>query len=183
MDLDAQQQLVSDAQQSPEGFGKLYDYYFPKIYNFVASRIRNRDDAEDVTGDVFMKVLENIHRFEWRGVPFTAWIFTIARNELNTYYRNHSRTSTQDIEKVYGLSEDEEKTSPHIKAAQSELADEVKKVMKDLPEKELTVVQLKFFSQLNNREIMHVTGLSESHVGVILYRTLRKIKPQLTYFA
>lgn len=183
MDLDAQQQLVSDAQQSPEGFGKLYDYYFPKIFNFVASKISNRDDAEDLTSDVFMKVLENIHRFEWRGVPFTAWIFTIARNELNSYYVKHAKTETQDIDKVYGLSEDEEKTSPHKNAARNELAEEVKKVMAGLPEKELTVVQLKFFSQLNNREIMHVTGLSESHVGVILYRTLRKMRPDLTSFA
>jgi len=183
MDLQDQQQLVTEAQQSNEGFGKLYDYYFPKVYAFVAFKTNSRDDAEDLTSEIFMKVLENIHNFEWRGIPFTGWLFKIARNTLNTYYAHHAKTATKDIDEVYGLSEDEEKTSPLKKAQKSELAEKVGEVMKELPERELTVVQLKFFSQLNNREIMHVTGLSESNVAIILYRTLRKIKPDLTYFA
>jgi RNA polymerase sigma-70 factor (ECF subfamily) len=183
MDLQDQQQLVTEAQQSTEGFGRLYDHYFPRVYSFVASKVSDRDDAEDLTSEIFMKILENIHSFEWRGVPFAAWIFRIARNTLNTYYARHAKKKTTDIEEVYGLAEDEEKTSPHVKAVKNELAEKVKEVMKELPVRELTVVQLKFFSQLNNREIMHVTGLSESNVAIILFRTLKKIKPDLTYFA
>ncbi len=183
MDLQDQQQLVTEAQQNPEGFGKLYDYYFPKVYAFIASKVNDRDDAEDITSEVFMKTLENIHSYEWRGIPFTGWLFKIARNTLNTYYVQHAKQTTKDIDEVYGLAEDEEKVSPHKNAARNELAEKVKEVMSELPERELTVVQLKFFSQLNNREIMDVTGLSESNVAIILYRTLRKIKPELTYFA
>jgi len=183
MDLQDQQKLVTDAQQSADGFGKLYDFYFPKIYAFVVSKVGNKDDAEDLVSEIFMKVLANIGSFEWRGIPFTSWIFRIARNDLNTYYVHHAKKKTVDIDEVYGVSDDEEKTSPHKKAAKNELAEKVKKVMSELPEKEMTVVQLKFFGELNNREIVHVTGLSESNVAVILYRTLRKIKPDLTYFA
>ncbi len=183
MDLQDQQKLVTEAQQSADGFGKLYDYYFPKVYAFVASRVGDRHDAEDLTSEIFMKVLENIHGFEWRGIPFAGWLFKIARNTLNTYYAHHSKTSTKDIDEVYGLSEDEEKSSPHKKAAKNELAEKVRDVMSDLPEREMTVIQLKFFGQLNNREIVHATGLSESNVAIILYRTLRKIKPDLTNFA
>ncbi len=183
MDLQDQQKLVAEAQQSPDGFGRLYDYFFPKVYAFVASKVGDRDDAEDLTSEIFMKVLENIHAYEWRGIPFGGWLFKIARNVLNTYYSQHAKTTTKDIDDVYGLAEDEEKTSPHKKAAQNELSEKVKKVMRELPEREVMVVQLKFFSQLNNREIMHVTGLSESNVAIILFRTLRKIKPELSYFA
>jgi RNA polymerase sigma-70 factor (ECF subfamily) len=183
MDLQDQQQLVSQAQQSAEGFGKLYDYYFPKVYAFVASRVHDRDDAEDLTSEVFMKILENIDSYQWRGVPFGGWLFKIARNCLNSYYASHAQSATTDLDEVDGLAEDEEKVSPHQNAARNELAEKVRNVMKGLPEREMTVVQLKFFSQLNNREIMEVTGLSESNVGIILFRTLKKIKPQLTYFA
>lgn len=183
MDLQDQQKLVTEAQQSPDGFGKLYDYFFPRVYAFLASKVSDRTDAEDLTSEVFMKVLENIHSFEWRGVPFAAWLFRIARNTLNTYYAQHAKKATIDIDEVHGLSEDEEKVSPHKNAERMELSAKVKEVMKDLPERELTVVHLKFFSQLNNREIVQVTGLSESNVAIILYRTLRKIKPDLTYFA
>ena len=182
MDLQEEQKLVENAQQSADGFGKLYDIYFSRVYGFVASRVKDRSDAEDLTSEIFMKVLENIHSFEWRGIPFGGWLFRIARNCLNSHYSNSSRSETKDIDEVYGLAEDEEKSSPHKNAARSELAQKVQQVMKELPERELAVVQMKFFGELNNREIMHATGLTESNVAIILYRTLRKIKPDLVYF-
>lgn len=183
MDLAEEKQLVMDAQSNTESFGKLYDYYFPKVYAFVAAKINDRTDAEDIVGDIFIKVLENLHQFEWRGFPFGAWVFRIARNALNDYYTQHGKKKTSDIEEAYDISEPEEKTSPHKKAFQEELSEKVKTILKDLPEREVNVLQLKFFSELSNREIMHVTGLSESNVAIILYRTLRKIKPDLQYFA
>ncbi len=182
MDIAEEQKLVIEARQSSDGFGKLYDYYFPKVYGFVKAKIANRTDAEDVVSEIFMKVLENLPKFEWRGLPFGAWVFTIARNTLNDYYRRTAKYKTSDIDEAYDVSHDEEKASPHIKASKNELMEIVKKVMNNLSEREATVVQLKFFSQLSNREIVHVTGLSESNVAVILYRTLRKIKPDLQYF-
>jgi RNA polymerase sigma-70 factor, ECF subfamily len=183
VDLTQEKQLVEAAKKNAENFGRLYDFYFPKVYAFVAAKVRDRDDAEDITGDIFMKVLENLPRYEWRGLPFGAWVFRIARNTLNDYYEKSAKTRTTDIDTAYGVSEDEEKTSPHKKAAKEELAGRVKEILADLPERELNVIQLKFFSEMNNREIMHITGLSESNVAVIIYRTLRKIKPDLKYFA
>lgn len=183
MDSGEEQKLVEDAKRSTEAFGKLYDHYFPKVFAFVASKVNNRHDAEDLTSDIFIKVVENIGSFKWQGVPFAAWVFKIARNTLNDYYYKTNRTKISDIDEAFDIKEDEEKTSPHKKAAQEELSATVKKVMTQLPEREVEVLQLKFFSQLSNREIVHVTGLSESNVAVILYRTLRKIKPDLQYFA
>jgi RNA polymerase sigma-70 factor, ECF subfamily len=183
VDLLEEQQLVEKAKKDSECFGKLYDAYFPKVYAFIAAKIYDRDDVEDLVSETFMKALENLPRFEWRGVPFGAWIFRIARNTLNDYYEKHGKTKTTDIDTAYGVKEDEEKTSPFKKAALGELSEKVQEVLSSLPERELQVVQLKFFSELNNREIVKVTGLSESNVAVILYRTLRKIKPDLQYFA
>lgn len=183
MELAEQKQLAEAAKTDSASFGKLYDYYFPKVYAFVASKVHNKSDAEDITSEIFIKVLENIQKFEWRGVPFTAWLFRIARNCLNNHYNFSNKYKTNDIEEMYDLAEDEDKTSPHKKAKEEELSTRVQGLLKDLPERDVTVVQLKFFSQLNNREIMKVTGLSESNVAIILYRTLRKIKPDLQYFA
>ncbi len=174
---------MEQAKENSESFGKLYDYYFPKVYGFVAAKVYDRDDAEDITGDIFVKILENLHNFEWRGLPFGAWIFRIARNTINDYYTKHGKTKVASIDEVYGLSEDEEKTSPHKKAAKEELAEKVKEILDDLPERDLNVIHLKFFSELSNREIVDVMGISESNVAVILYRALRKIKPELKHFA
>lgn len=183
VDLKQEQQLVEMAKKDPESFGKLYDYYFPKLYSFVAAKVYDRDEAEDLVSEIFTKVLENLHKFEWRGYPFGAWLFRIARNTLNDYYIKANKTRVVDIEEVPGIKEDEAKTSPHKLAAENELSDKVKEILKDLPERELSVIHLKFFCGLSNREITHVVGLSESNVGVILYRTLREIKPDLQYFA
>ena len=181
MDLAEQQKLVEEAKHSTESFGRLYDYYFPKVYGFVASKISDRDDAEDLTSEIFMKALEHLPQYEWRGIPFTGWLFRIARNALNDYYGRYARKPA-GIDEAHELAEDEEKTSPHKKAAQEELSGTVRKILSALPEREVNVLQLKFFSQMNNREIMQATGLSESNVAIILYRTLRKIKPGLKYF-
>ena len=183
MDLQDQQQLVCEAQQSPDGFGRLYDYYFPKVYAFVACKVWNGDDAEDIVSEVFMVVLQKIHAYEWRGIPITGWIFGIACNELKTYFERNAKIDPVQTEELEHLADDGDQTSPHKNAVRSELGREIRKVMKGLPERELTVVQLRFFSQLTNLEIVEVTGLSATNVATILFRTLRKMKPELTSFA
>lgn len=182
MELLEEKQLVEDAKSDSESFARLYDRYFPKIYGYVAAKVGNRSDAEDIVSDVFMKALENLHTFEWRGIPFAAWLFTIARNTLNNFYSKHQKSRTSELLENVHRTEDKE-SSPTKKAAEGELAARVREVLDQLPKRDLQVVELKFFGQMTNREIVSATGLSESHVAVILYRTLRKIKPDLQYFA
>jgi RNA polymerase sigma-70 factor (ECF subfamily) len=183
MDLNEEQQLVEDAKTDSASFGKLYDYYFPKIYGYIAAKVNDRDDVEDLVSTTFMKALENLPKYEWRGIPFAAWLFTIARNTLNNYYVKSGKNRHLELDEGRLVVDKDKNESPMKKAEQEELADKVKKVLNNLPEREITVVQLKFFSQMTNREIMDITGLSESNVAVILYRTLRKIKSDLKYFA
>jgi len=179
MNLEEEKQLVDDARTDSASFGKLYDFYFGKVFGFVAAKVNDRGDAEDITSEVFMKALENLDNFEWRGMPFAAWLFTIARNTIINYYEKSGRTKHSSLDEAFHVKDDKREVSPHKKAEQEELSSKVRHVLGQLSEKELNVVQLKFFGELNNREIMKVTGLSESNVGIILYRTLRKIKPDL----
>ncbi len=183
MDLTEEQQLVEDAKTDGASFAKLYDYYFPKVFAYTAAKVSDRSDAEDLVSETFMKILENLPRYENRGLPFGAWVFTIARNNLNNYYGKHSRSQHSELEEGRFIVDDEKQKSPKKKAEEEELASKVKEVLNILPERDLNVIQLKFFAQMNNREIMHITGLSESNVAVIIFRTLKKIKPDLKYFA
>lgn len=183
MDLNEELQLVEDAKTDSASFAKLYDYYFPKVFAYVMAKVGDRNDAEDLVSETFMKVLEHLPRYENRGLPFGAWVFTIARNNINNFYGKSSRSKHSELKEGRFIVDEEKQKSPRRKAEEEELATKVKEILKDLPERELNVIQLKFFSQLSNREIMHVTGLSESNVAVILFRTLKKIKPDLKYFA
>src|SRR5947209_19794676 len=72
--------LVEAAQKDPSRFGDLYEVNFARVYAFVASRVHDRDAAQDLTSDVFHKALANLSRFEWRGVPFAAWLLRIESN-------------------------------------------------------------------------------------------------------
>src|SRR6266446_2792259 len=74
--------LIEAAQKDPRRFGDLYEVNFARVYAFVASRVHDRDAAQDLTSDVFHKALANLSRFEWRGVPFAAWLLRIAANAI-----------------------------------------------------------------------------------------------------
>src|SRR5205807_5626158 len=76
------ERLVAAAQRDPRRFGVLYERNFDLVYAFVARRVPSRPEAEDITATVFYKALANLAGFEWRGVPFAAWLVRIASNEI-----------------------------------------------------------------------------------------------------
>lgn len=182
MDIATEKQLVLAAKTDSDSFAKLYDYYFPKVYAFVASKIYDQDVAEDLVSDIFMKMLKALPNFEWRGLPFAAWVFRIARNRINDYIRDLHKTQHVDIDNIKESLHQKESESPVTKAKQSELHKKVTELMKNLPEREADVIKLKFFVELSNKEIAEALAITESNVGVIIFRTLKLLKPELENF-
>ena len=72
-----ERRLVEAAQRDPACFAQLYENNFERVYAFVARRVRDRDQAQDLTADVFHRALANLSRFQWRGTPFAAWLLRI----------------------------------------------------------------------------------------------------------
>src|SRR6185436_2875022 len=92
--MDASEQaLVEAAKKDPSSFAALYEAHFERIYAFVAHRVRDRSIAEDLTAEVFRRALAAIGRFEWRGVPFAAWLYRIAANEIADHAAKATRES------------------------------------------------------------------------------------------
>src|SRR5215469_7622214 len=83
--------LIEAAQQDPSRFAELYEKNFHRVYAFVARRLRDRAEAEDVTAEVFHEALSNLGRFQWRGAPFAAWLLRIAANTLADRRRRAAR--------------------------------------------------------------------------------------------
>src|SRR5437773_1675218 len=79
---EAERLLIEAAQRDPRRFAELYEDNFERVYAFIVRRVRDRDEAEDLTSEVFHQALANLARFEWRGVPFAAWLFRIAANAI-----------------------------------------------------------------------------------------------------
>lgn len=174
--------IIEMAKTDSEAFGQVYDFYFPRVYAFVMAKIGDQMIAEDLVSDVFVKLLDNLPKYQDRGLPFSAWLFTVARNVIFDYFAKNNRSKTTVLEEGMEIKDEREDSSPKAQAIDGELKDKVKAVMARLPERELSVLQMKFFAGLNNREIAAALNLTESNVGIILYRVLRKIKPDLNNF-
>ena len=139
--LDVEEAQVAEAQRDPRRFAALYEANFDKVYAFVARRVRNRSEAEDITANVFHKALANLHRFEWRGVPFAAWLMRIAVNEISDRERDRS-TPVSDlvVEAVTDLPDVERRAALFGS-------------VRALPEDQRRVVVLRFAEQWSIKEI------------------------------
>jgi RNA polymerase sigma-70 factor, ECF subfamily len=91
------ERLLEAAQKDPTRFAELYEANFERVYAFVVRRVQDRNDAEDLTAEVFQHALANLSRFEWRGVPFAVWLFRIAVNAMADRWKRVSRQRPDPI--------------------------------------------------------------------------------------
>jgi len=109
--------LVESAQRDPRRFADLYARHFDRVYAFIARRVPARLDAQDLTAEVFQQALAALPRFEWRGVPFAAWLYRIAGNAVADHYQRHVRELPEDQRRVIGLRFGEDKSIADIARA------------------------------------------------------------------
>lgn len=168
------QEAVPDTVSLAEEFGRLYEIYLPKIYQYTRYRISDKEVAEDLTSDIFNKALDGFKRFDPQKASFATWIFSIARNTIIDYYRKHAKESkvVKDMEPENTLSTD----SPEEKLSRSEEIARLRECIVKLSDNEQELISLKFSSGITNREIARITGFSESNVGTILCRAIRKLR-------
>src|SRR5574341_2127322 len=89
--LEAERRLIEASQRQPQRFAELYERYFDRVYAFALTRTGDRASAEDVTAETFRRAFENLPRFQWRGVPFSAWLFRIAANAAGDHFKRAAR--------------------------------------------------------------------------------------------
>ena len=163
--------LIEAAQQDPTRFGELYENNFHRVYAFIARRVRDRGEAEDLTAEVFHQALSNIRRFEWRGVPFAAWLLRIAANLLADRWQRASKINelpAEALESVEaGFEEDVER-----RAMLFQLVDR-------LPADQRLVVLRRFVEQKSTREIAQELGRSEGAVKQLQFRALQHLRSQI----
>lgn len=176
---DQEQQLVRRSQQDADAFRDLYRHYFPRVYAYVAYRVRRAQDAEDVVADVFMQVVKGLPRFEYRGPgSFTAWLFRIAHNRVNQFYRDTTQVVSldelPDIQTHY--------LAPDQAVQRKEQFAYLSQLIATLPPRRREIVTLKFYGGLRNQEIAQVLQLDERTVASHLSRGLddlrRKVQPE-----
>ncbi|OGR77100.1 MAG: hypothetical protein A2X32_07415 [Elusimicrobia bacterium GWC2_64_44] len=158
------------------GFEELYDKYFQRVYNYIRYRVLARDAADDLVSAVFEKVLDKFDAYD-PDKPVEPWLFAIARNTLNDYYRRRAvrgGLSIDGFEERLASGESVERS-----AEQSEANARLLAAMGGLSEAERELIAMKYALNLSGREMAEQTGLTESNVGVTLFRALGKLRDRL----
>lgn len=169
-----EQALIIQAKANPEGFRLLYRRYFPRIYAYIAYRVRRVQDAEDITAEVFMKVSQSFSQFNYRGEgSFAAWIFRIAYNTVIQFHR-HNDTALIPIEDLPEIPD--HSLLPDQALQRKEQFAHLSAMIAQLPTRRREVITLRFFGGLRNNEIAAVLGLDERTIAAHLSRALQDLR-------
>ena len=158
-------------------FSEIFKAYYKRVYNYIYYRVNCHYVAEDLASEVFEAIMVKRHSYCEEKAPFEVWIFAIARNKVNDHFRALKRRNFFSLDAIKDFIAGEK--TPESEAVQAEENKELFKALKTLDKRERNVVALKFGAQLKNIEIAQVLDITESNVGVILYRTMKKLKKEI----
>jgi RNA polymerase sigma-70 factor, ECF subfamily len=162
--------LVEAAQRDPDRFGELYERNFERVYAFVLRRVQNRSQAEDVTSEVFHQALKNLGRYEWRGIPFAAWLLRIAGNaiadEAHKLGREQSLADEEPADEKAGMQQVEQRAI-------------LFRSVNTLPADQQRVIRMRFAEEKSIREIAVTLGKSEGAVKQLQFRALEKLRASM----
>ena len=156
-------------------FVRMYEDWFPKVYNYIFYRLLSKEQTEDLVSDVFLKVVSHLHRFDSGKASFGTWIITIARNTLTDFYRRTKPAVSIDDE-GFPLAELAVDLDEQCRLIENEDRRELYRALGALNEKQRSILSLKYFAGFNNREISRMTGMKESTVSSLGVRATAKLR-------
>lgn len=168
--------LVRMAQEGDtSSFGELYERFFDQIYRYVSFKTGSPSEAEDITGEVFVRMLESIHKFKWQGHPFSSWLFRIAHNLVVDHFRRKGKRNVVSLDNttinVEAVAVD---VDSHIDTEMS--MDEVRKAMVGLTDLQKEVISLRFAAGLSVAETAEAVGKKENAVKALQHAGLKKLR-------
>lgn len=175
--LSNEKALASRAKAEPEAFADIYDHYFPLVYNYVRYRVSDAQSADDITARTFEKALTGIGRYRPNRGPLASWLFGIARHAVADHIRAQKRRRWLSLEVLTDRASPD--PAPEQIAIRDETQAQLLAAVARLSDREKELTALKFGARLSNRHIAKLTGLSESNVGVILYRAVQRLRIEL----
>ena len=164
-----ERRLIEAAQRDPGRFAEVYDANFARVYGYVARRVPGREDAEDVTADVFQQALAGLGRFEWQGTPFIAWLLGIAAHLVAKRWKGAAAKEeipVGDLELAANVGHAERQTL-------------FAQLIERLPEDQRRVIEARFFRQRSIREIAEDMGRSEGAIKQLQFRALEILRDQM----
>jgi RNA polymerase sigma-70 factor, ECF subfamily len=171
-ELKIENSILQRSKKDPKAFGELYEKHFDRIFNFIYRQTDDEDLTADLCSQTFLIALKNIDRYEFRGVPFSAWLYKIASNEVNKHYRKEKHDKVFSIEEVRVR----ELMDMVNEGWDEELMQRLVRYLKELPTEMLEVLELRFFEDKDFKEIAFILDITESGAKMRTYRALDRLR-------
>ena len=165
--------LILAAQKDLQLFSALYERYYAQILKFVYQRVTTKEDAYDITQQIFLQAMLSLHKYEIRGFPFSSWLYRIALNEMNQLFRKNKKQRGINLQEKHLKSIVEELGEP----GDEERENAILAALTGLPQDDFELVEMRFFEARPFKEIAEILNVSEANAKMKLYRILEKIKP------
>ena len=164
--------LIEAAQRDPARFAELYEINFERVYAYVIRKVGNRAEAEDVTAEAFHQALANLKRFEWRGIPFAAWLFRIAANLISDRWQRSGRE----------VCDESQLESAQVSPAEIEEVERratLFRLVDTLPAEQRRVIVLRFVEQKSIKEVAGEIRKTEGAVKQLQFRALSSLRARM----
>jgi RNA polymerase sigma-70 factor (ECF subfamily) len=170
--LEDEMSLIEIAKKDPRQFAPLYKKYHEAIFRYVYKRVDDEEAAYDITSCVFVKALASLPKYEFRGVPFSSWLFRIAKSELYQSFRDKKAQRTVSLDSVTIVQFIDELNEDFSEEQRITLLNSLK-LLKD---HQLQLIEMRFFEKRSFKEIGEIVGLTENNAKVKTFRALVKLK-------
>lgn len=167
-------EILDRAKRDSKYFGVLYEKYFDRIFNFIYRQTDDEDLTADLCSQTFLNALNNLNRFEFRGLPLSAWFYRIAANEVNKHYRKKKTDRVFSLEEV----RIKELMDQGNEGWDEDLIKQLLVYFKELPTEMLEVLELRFFEDKDFKEIAFILDITESGAKMRTYRALDRLRKQ-----
>ena len=166
--------VIEKAKQHPRHFSLLYEKYYQQVFSFVYRRCNDYDVAGDVTSQVFLKAMQHLNKYVFKGVPFIAWLLRVASNEVNMYFRQHIKDQRSVSIDEVGMNLLSEEVEDGVDM--DYLIDCLMQAMEQLNDNEVTLLELRYFEGRSIKEAAYILNESESNVKVKAHRIIKKLQ-------
>jgi len=170
--IDREWEDIQAAQKDAAAFRTLYDRYYEQIFRFVYRRTSDEALSADLCSQVFLKAMQKIHTYTFKGVPFSAWLYRIASNEVTQHYRNSQKNRIVSIQEARLEEITEEIDDFDYEKQRNTLLT----ALNTLPQDDMQIIELRFFEQRSFKEVGQILGITENNAKTRTYRVLAKIK-------
>lgn len=171
----SEKELIDLAKKDNRYFTPIYKKYHEPIFRFVYQRLDSKDDASDITSQVFLKALVNLKKYEHKGFPFSSWLYKIALNEINQFYRTQAKKRTVNVDENQLKDVVEEVGEQYDETNQQQLL----KALAVLEGEKLSLIEMRFFEKRAFKEMAQILNITENNAKVKTYRVLDELKKMM----